>query len=125
MSIKFPELIGVKFHFEEGATKIIEWAEKYALPESARERLASLCGLALKKTIDGLFTGEFNYDEVKEGLKVWVADNGLSEEAIDELAGICDFIFEFTGLAGIPAEIADGKLFKFIFNKVKDLLFKS
>jgi len=125
MAIKLPELIGIKFHFEEGAAKIIEWAEKYALPESARERLASLCGLAVKKTIDGLFTRQFNYDEIKEGLKVWVSDNGLSEEAINELAGICDFMFEFTGLAGIPAEIMDGKVFKFIFNKLKEVIFKT
>jgi len=122
--MKFPEVLGLKVHFKEGGRKLKDWAEKWGFPEPARERLSVLCGLAVKKTIDGMFTGVFDYEEVINGLSAWTITYGLSEEAIEELAGICDFIFEFTGLAGIPAEMVDGKVFKFIFNKLKDLIFK-
>jgi len=122
--MKFPEIFDVKLHLKEGGIKLRKWAGEYGFPEPARERLSILCGLAVKKSIDGMFTGVFDYEEVVNGLSVWVETYGLSEKAIDELAGVCDSIFQFTGMLGIPAEMADGAGFKFILKKVKDKIFK-
>ena len=95
----------------EALGELTAWTQKHLLDGDKMQKLGQvLQGIIEKKS------------EAQAEAVVWLKMSSISDEAIDELATVCDHLFDLGGIAGVIAEKFDRAVFKAALMKAKETL---